>query len=511
MTTIVRQPRRSRRRGLMGRGLLGQPSGLIDPLDDARRRSGVTPTTTPRPAWRRILQVRLALVDTVLISLAVSAATLVAADGAGGGYTGLVAVLTAAVWGLGLVLGRAYAIDSLATGAAEYRATATAALGVAAALALGSVLLQAPVDRAALLVLLVAGVVVHPVARGLVRLFIRRSRRGGGLSDRVVVVGSPEAVDRVTRRLRAAPEAGLRVRAVATGEQDSGWFELSDQARVLQWGTAESVVPAVRAGQADVVVVADHAGLGPVLTQDLTRALDDTGARMVFVGALDDVAPARTRRRAVNGLALESVETSRFAGPRYAAKRAFDLVLTAGLVLALSPVLLLAALATLIDSGRPILFHQTRVGTDGRPFRMTKFRSMVTDAETLKASLTSDTETGNFKMRHDPRTTRVGRVLRRWSVDELPQLFDVLRGDMSLVGPRPALPAEVAEYPALTSRRLRVKPGLTGESQVSGRSELEWDDSIRKDIGYAENWSVRGDLWILVRTVRAVVGGKGAY
>lgn len=194
-------------------------------------------------------------------------------------------------------------------------------------------------------------------------------------------------------------------------------------------------------------------------------------------------------------------------------KSVLDRMLGAGLLLAISPVLVAAALAVKLTSPGPVIFRQTRIGVGGKPFQMLKFRSMVADAEQRRAELEEFNENDGllFKIRDDPRVTRVGAVLRRYSVDELPQLWNVVRGDMSLVGPRPPLPQEVAAYDSDATRRLRVRPGLTGLWQVSGRSDLTWEESLRLDLRYVDNWNFWLDVAILWRTWRAVVGRSGAY
>lgn len=193
----------------------------------------------------------------------------------------------------------------------------------------------------------------------------------------------------------------------------------------------------------------------------------------------------------------------------------FDLVIAAALVIVLSPVFLLLAIAVKATSPGPVLFLQERVGLNGSTFRMIKFRSMVVDAESRIQEVSQlDRAEGNdvlFKMRNDPRVTRVGSFMRRYSLDELPQLFNVLLGDMALVGPRPPLQREVERYDRHVHRRFLVKPGLTGLWQVSGRSDLSWENSVRLDLYYVENWSITGDLVILWRTLRAVIASKGAY
>jgi exopolysaccharide biosynthesis polyprenyl glycosylphosphotransferase len=195
------------------------------------------------------------------------------------------------------------------------------------------------------------------------------------------------------------------------------------------------------------------------------------------------------------------------------AKRVFDVVGSLGVMLLISPVLLATAIAIKLHDGGPVVFRQTRIGRDGRPFSCLKFRSMVTDAEALRADLDVNHERSSvlFKMVNDPRVTRPGKLIRRLSIDELPQLWNVLRGQMSLVGPRPPLPHEAARYGSDMRRRLRVRPGMTGLWQVSGRSDLSWDETVRLDLFYVDNWSMVQDLNILMRTVSAVLGSRGAY
>ncbi len=229
--------------------------------------------------------------------------------------------------------------------------------------------------------------------------------------------------------------------------------------------------------------------------------------------ALTDVAGPRVHIRPVSGLQLLYVEQPEFTGPTWAMKEAFDRALAALALLALSPLLVLIAASIRLTSTGPVIFRQVRVGRNGEVFTVYKFRTMVVGAETHLEALWEISE-GNgvlFKLKDDPRVTRVGRFLRRLSLDELPQLWNVLVGSMSVVGPRPALPNEAERYGRSTARRLLVKPGITGLWQVSGRSDLSWEDSVRLDLYYVENWSFAGDVQILWKTLSAVVRGQGAY
>jgi lipopolysaccharide/colanic/teichoic acid biosynthesis glycosyltransferase len=220
------------------------------------------------------------------------------------------------------------------------------------------------------------------------------------------------------------------------------------------------------------------------------------------------LAPSRPR---VAALHLTGVETPHQAAVGLAVKRSFDVLAAAVLLVILAPVLVVIAALIARDSAGGVLYRQQRIGRDGEPFSILKFRSMSADADVRRADLTAGHGKGLFKMADDPRITRIGHVLRRYSLDELPQLVNVLRGDMSLVGPRPALPSEVAEYDSHELPRLAVTPGLSGLWQVSGRSDLAWDDGIRLDLYYVENRSMTLDLQILWRTAKAVTSSSGAY
>jgi exopolysaccharide biosynthesis polyprenyl glycosylphosphotransferase len=240
----------------------------------------------------------------------------------------------------------------------------------------------------------------------------------------------------------------------------------------------------------------------------MTAALESITGPATVIPA-QRVAPERETVPAPARTVHSSAAVAGFGG---AVKTVLDGVGALLLLLLLSPLMLALVVAVRRDGG-PAFFRQTRVGLDGREFRMVKFRSMVVDAEARLAQLAAADEADGplFKLRHDPRTTRVGAVLRKYSLDELPQLFNVLTGSMSLVGPRPPLPREVATYGPMERGRLAVRPGLTGLWQVSGRSDLSWDDSIRLDLRYVEGWSLALDLMILLRTVRTVLEGRGAY
>jgi exopolysaccharide biosynthesis polyprenyl glycosylphosphotransferase len=261
-----------------------------------------------------------------------------------------------------------------------------------------------------------------------------------------------------------------------------------------------------------VAVTAAPGITAPVLRQ-LSWELEQLHVEMVVAPALTDVAGPRIHIRPVDGLPLLHITQPEFTGPRRFVKELFDKALAVLVIIITSPIVIFAAVAIRFGSHGPILFRQVRIGRDERPFTCYKFRTMVVDAE-ARLSQVVDERGGEailFKAQDDPRITGVGRFLRRFSIDELPQLINVMRGDMSLVGPRPQVQAEVDLYAADYRRRLLVKPGLTGLWQVSGRSDLSFDDSVRLDLYYVENWSLTSDLMILWRTFRAVIKSSGAY
>jgi exopolysaccharide biosynthesis polyprenyl glycosylphosphotransferase len=245
----------------------------------------------------------------------------------------------------------------------------------------------------------------------------------------------------------------------------------------------------------------------------LAWELEKTGTDLCVAPALLDVAGPRTTVRPTAGLTLLHVDHPQLSGPRQVLKDLIDRCVAAVALLLLSPLMLAIAVSIRLSDRGPALFRQTRVGKDGATFSMYKFRTMVVDAEQRLAGLRELNEFDGvlFKMRRDPRITKIGARLRKWSLDELPQLFNVLLGDMSLVGPRPPLPDEAARYADHVRRRLVVKPGLTGLWQVSGRSDLSWDESVRLDLRYVENWSLALDLQILWKTIAVALRGSGAY
>jgi exopolysaccharide biosynthesis polyprenyl glycosylphosphotransferase len=344
-------------------------------------------------------------------------------------------------------------------------------------------------------------------------------RREAQSVHRVLVIGEPGAADDVVEHLAARTDhAYVVIGVVPVGDAPltSGLPVLTRLGSAPPATPDEDWMPVLASAEqlgAELVLVAPGPRFSGERLRRLSWALHDAGLPLAVSPGLTDVALRRIRAATVAGLSLLHIAPPTRHGLHLVAKATLDRAGAALGLLLLAPLYGLVALAVRLGSPGPVLHRQTRVGQHGRTFTMWKFRTMVADAERLRPELTAANEQDGplFKMRRDPRVTRTGRWLRRSSLDELPQLVNVLRGEMSLVGPRPPLPDEVAQYDDVALRRLTVKPGLTGLWQVSGRSELSWDESVALDLGYADNWSLGGDLDVIARTFRAVVDGRGAY
>jgi exopolysaccharide biosynthesis polyprenyl glycosylphosphotransferase len=349
------------------------------------------------------------------------------------------------------------------------------------------------------------------VGRYCLRKNLHRKRGSGACMERTIVVGHPHPVTDMVERLRRQQHHGLDVVAACLPpgvEPERGLRETD-----LPLTRAHDIVEAVEQYRAKVVVVLACPEMDGKELRRLSWRLENTGAQLLVAPALVDVTGPRTSVRLASGLPLLHVEPPEFTGFRWFMKSAIDRGLAAlGLVL-LAPVLVFIALMIRSEDHGAAVFRQKRVGRHGKEFVLLKFRTMRVDAEKELVALRSQNEHEGvlFKMRQDPRVTKIGRTLRRFSLDELPQLVNVLRGEMSLVGPRPPLPSEVSAYERDLRRRLVVPPGLTGLWQVSGRSDLSWEESMHLDLHYVENWTPALDLMILLKTARAVVRSTGAY
>jgi exopolysaccharide biosynthesis polyprenyl glycosylphosphotransferase len=441
------------------------------------------------------------------LAVAVSTVLVACAFWSLGGPSNWWIVGTAAVYLGALALCRGYDGRRLGDGPGEFQAVLRAGVATAATVALVGVALGLTVPRVMLGALVLTLTGAAAIGRHLLRRGLHGRRADGEAMARTLVVGDAGSVHGVVTDLRAATHHGYRVVGVCLPSID----DAPPQDGVPLVGALADIPQVAYDRRIDVVIVAGSELQGDALRR-LSWALGRVGVQLVVAPGLVEVLGPRLALRPAAGLSLLEVET---AAPRrrMLAKAALDRVLGTVLLLAAAPVILVSALLVRLTSPGPAFFKQCRIGIDGREFTLWKLRSMYVDAEALRAALLdhSDRDGLMFKMHDDPRVTRVGRVLRRFSLDELPQLWNVVRGDMSLVGPRPPLPQEVAEYEDAVFRRLGVRPGLTGLWQVSGRSDLSWDESVRLDLRYVDNWSVAMDLLILWKTGRAVFGAAGAY
>ena len=425
----------------------------------------------------------------------------------------LVAVTLVVLWMLVLWWNRGYDERALGYGAEEYRRVVGGTLKLAGGVAIVLYLFDGQIARGFLGLAFVFGALLLPAGRWVLRRSLHRARHNErGWSRRVLVVGDAAHVLELTSQLRRDWYAGYRVVGACIPEALVA-PEPQHLDGVPVVGSFRNILEAAAAVSADTVAVTGSTELTGRRLRRLGWQMEGTGIDLVLAPSLTDVAGPRIHTRPVAGLPLIHVSSPEFRGVRKWLKGTFDRVAAGIGICLLSPLFLIIAVAIRLDNWGPVFFRQKRVGQDGTEFDLLKFRSMVVDAEALLAKLAAQNEGAGplFKMRDDPRVTRVGRFLRRWSLDELPQLINVVRGEMSLVGPRPPLPTEVAWYDQDVARRLLVKPGMTGLWQVSGRSDLSWEESIRLDLYYVENWSLAVDLTILWKTVGAVLGSRGAY
>jgi exopolysaccharide biosynthesis polyprenyl glycosylphosphotransferase len=456
----------------------------------------------------RAIVPRLAGVDaTAAVLAATAAASLLWAASAGGAaltpVVTLLLVMSVPLWSAMLVLARAYETRYLYAGSSEMHR-----VGIAAAMTGLPVLLLSWValDPSLAWVVVAAGALglaLTLAGRWVVRMHAQRENRSGMVRVRAVTVGRREDVDRLSVRLGQNNYHGWAVvDSVQVGERNTSSIE-----------DLHEIVAVARANSADVVMLAPSGSfhLGSVST--LQRELHTQGIELAFAPPMLEAVGPRVSVDSLCGLPVVRVRPPELNGPRRWLKSLADRVVALVGILLLSPLLLLIALTVRLSSPGPALFTQERIGRGGVPFRMLKFRSMYVDAEERLEALRELNEGAGplFKLTSDPRVTPFGRWLRRSSVDELPQLFNVLIGQMSLVGPRPALLSEVRQYDAETHRRLLVAPGITGLWQVHGRSNLEWAEAKRLDVRYVENWSLGFDMSILMRTIDVVVRGRGAY
>ena len=419
-------------------------------------------------------------------------------------------VALVSVWMLALFIGGAYRARSTGVGTREYTIVLIWSLIAAGAVAITLYLTAYDLSRGFYLLLFAIGTPALIVERFLVRRAVHAARARGHFQARLLIAGTPQRIDGIAGVLQRERWLGYRIVGALSSDEEAA-HETPSGIPVV--GAPGDAVDAVRASGAHAVLFAEGSFARPADFNEMARHLEDHNAQMIVVPTLTDISAERVDIRPVAGMPLVFVEEPRARQAGSWAKRAFDILGSSLLIVASSPVMLTVAWAIKIEDGGPVLFRQRRTGLKGEDFDCLKFRSMVVDAEERLEELRAENEAAGvlFKVKDDPRITRVGRFLRRFSLDELPQFFNVLSGRMSLVGPRPALPSEVARYQKHVLRRLDVRPGITGLWQVSGRSDLSWDETVRLDLYYVDNWSMLQDVNILGRTFGAVVRSRGAY
>jgi exopolysaccharide biosynthesis polyprenyl glycosylphosphotransferase len=397
----------------------------------------------------------------------------------------------------------------LGSGSDEFRRVLNAGLSLTGALALISYAVNNELSRIYLLVGMQVIVVLDLLVRFALRKRLHHRRAKGQCMSTVVAVGHEPAVRQLICELRRESHHGLQVVAACL----AGESTTRELAGVPVVGDLDAAADVVRNLNAGTVAVLSCPEMDGIRLRTLAWELEKTGTDLCLAPALLDVAGPRTTVRPTAGLTLLHVDHPQLSGPRQVVKDLFDRSAAALGLLALSPLMLAIAVTIRLSDRGPALFTQMRVGKGGEPFKIYKFRTMVVDAEARLAEIREKNESDGllFKIRRDPRITAIGARLRKSSLDELPQLVNVLRGEMSLVGPRPALPEEAARYVDHVRRRLVVKPGVTGMWQVNGRSELSWEETVRLDLRYVENWSFALDLQILWKTFSVIFRGAGAY
>jgi exopolysaccharide biosynthesis polyprenyl glycosylphosphotransferase len=412
-------------------------------------------------------------------------------------------------WMLALTASGSRDTRILGTDSTEYRRVVNSTLLLFGAIGVFAAMTQTDLARGYLLTAFPLGLALLLASRWTWRRWLHVRRRRGEFAFRVLIIGNTESVRELAASLAVRPDAGYRVIGALVTDGATGTIEGVPVVRI----TRRTLFARLADFTQDTVIVVGSDELDAESINELSWRLD-AGQQLVVAPQLVGVAGSRIHTRPVAGLPLIHVETPSYDGPKRFAKRAFDVIGSATLLLALAPLFAVTAVLIKLASPGPVFYRQERIGMSGEPFHILKFRSMVTDADARHAALIAEHGGGStplFKLKHDPRVTPIGRFIRRYSIDELPQLFNVFAGDMSLVGPRPQVDGEVRLYDSKASRRLAVKPGMSGLWQVSGRSNLSWEDSIRLDLYYVENWSVTSDLVILLRTARAVLAHDGAY
>lgn len=471
--------------------------------------------------WQRRYGKALLVIDVVVVGAAMACAQMVSLGRPVTDldpltkYFGLLSVIFGLMW-LGLLTAyRSRSPRVVGAGIEEYRRVLSATLATIGVVAVTLMIFRPEYARGYLALAFPLGLVLLMLGRAACRRVLGWYRKRGQCVNAVVAVGNAAAVRSLVQSLDRAWGYGYSVVGVClTGRVGGGTLDVPGVGPLPILGDEHQVEEAIAKANADTVALTTTEHLGPEGVRELSWDLDRLGVDLVVSPGMVDVAGPRLTMRPVAGLNLIHVEKPQYSGTTKVQKRAFDIFVSLAVLTAAFPLLLASAIAIKLTSRGSVFYMSERIGLDGKPFQMIKLRTMVENADKLVAGLADLNEMEGgvlFKIRRDPRVTAVGRILRRYSIDELPQFINVLRKDMSVVGPRPPLPSEANAYTDQVRRRLLVLPGITGLWQVSGRADLSWDDSVRLDLSYVENWSISGDLLIALKTVRTVMTGSGAY
>ncbi|KDF00541.1 UDP-phosphate galactose phosphotransferase [Mycolicibacterium aromaticivorans JS19b1 = JCM 16368] len=397
----------------------------------------------------------------------------------------------------------------------EYMSVTLATLQLFGLIAIGALLLHVDVSRTYLAVVFAVGLLGLLTSRLCWRRVAAAELRRDEHQISVLVVGSARTAADVATNFVRDPGAGYRVVGICTPTGPTAQNDGIDVdgRHIPIVGIDQAIVDAVRHTNAHTVALAATDHLHPTEIRRLIWELDSLGVDLMIAPGLVDIAEDRLHSRPIAGMAMFEVAKPQYDGANSAAKRVFDVVFTLAAMTIMAPVFFLAALAVRLSGPGPVFYASERIGFKGTTFTMLKFRSMVdgADANAQAMIAANGSDPVFWKDKDDPRITHVGKIIRKYSIDELPQFINVLRGDMSVVGPRPQVRREVDSYDDLVRRRLTVKPGLTGLWQVSGRSDLPLEDAVRLDLSYIENWSPIRDLVIIAKTIKTVLSGEGAY
>ena len=485
---------------------------------------GVSDGLLRRAHWEFAYRNRLAATDALVLIATFVIAHLVR-YGTGVAYADLgvvhvqyvyLAAGLASIWYVALAAVRSRDPRVFGSGAQEYQLVARASLAVFGVLAICTLLLKWDLSRLHLAVVFSVGPLGLIASRKLWRTWLHRRRTMGQFRTTVLVVGGIQSGLAMARQFRSDPRSGYRVQGIWVPDRaaEPGEMLLTNGGPIPVLGVEQTMASAIAATSADTVAVTDSEHFGPDGMRELTWELEVLSIDLLIAPNVVDVVGSRLVMRTVANRPLIHVDEPQYEGASKLGKALFDRGLAALVLLVASPLFVGVAIAIRLTSPGGVFYRQERIGFNGEPFWMMKFRSMRTGADTQLSQLLAEqggTDSPLFKVQNDPRITRIGGFIRRFSIDELPQLVNVLKGNMSLVGPRPQVPDEVALYDERARRRLHVKPGMTGLWQVSGRSNLRWEEAVQLDLYYVENWSIMADVLILAKTVKAVVGSDGAY